>query len=448
MVLGGGIAGLSAAGVLARHFEEVQVFERDPYPEQPGVRPHAPQGGHVHVLLAKGLEVLARLVPELCGWLDEMGLREGDLTQHLRSAYAGKWLPRTRSGIPFRPCTRPEIEHLLRRDVLRRRNVTLLAEHRAERLLGGRRITGVRVAHGDATRDVEADLVVDAMGRASPSARWLDEAGTAPPVETVDAGVVYTSCLFEPPEEIDDDWIMLAASCQVPVDPRMGGVMRLGPRRMLCAHIAYGRPQPPRTPEEFVARMAELSVPELHRLLRVSRPVSELTVFGNTGNRWRRYGKLPSFPDGLVSIGDAVCTMNPRYGQGMTVAALSAERLDVELTAHHRERGGLGGFSHRFQRRLEDVLALPWQMALMEDRLWVSTFAGHTPGLGERVRMKTTERVMRAVLSDVDNFIQFMRVAHLIDAPARMFTPHFLATVARGSARAPGPSPSPRIGAA
>lgn len=448
VVLGGGIAGLAAAGVLARHFEEVTVVERDPYPEQPGVRPHAAQGAHVHVLLAGGLQVLSRLVPQLDGWLDERGLHEGDLTHHVRMANGGKWLPKVRSGIPFRPCTRPEIEHLLRRDVLQRPNITLLAGEKAEGLVGRQTITGVRLSRGGAERTLEADLVVDAMGRSSPSARWLEAAGTGPVGEdAVDAGVLYSSCLFEPPAGLEDDWILMAASGQVPVDPNMGALMRLGPGRMLAAFIAYGKPRAPRSPDELVARTAELSVPQVHRLLRESRPISEVTAFGNTGNRWRHYGKLPWFPDGFVSIGDAVCALNPRYGQGMTVAALGAERLDLELDAHAGEHGDLRGFSHHFQKRMEKVLKIPWEMALMEDRLWVQVFSGQAPGLGQRLVMKAMTRFLTTTFRDIDTFIRFMRVAHMLDAPLKMLSPRVLSALLKGGSGGPA-ADAPSIGVA
>ena len=53
-----------------------------------------------------------------------------------------------------------------------------------------------------------------------------------------------------------------------------------------------------------------------------------------------------------VILGDAACSLNPRYGQGMTVASLSVERLDASLTDHHRSHGNLDGFSHAFQQSL------------------------------------------------------------------------------------------------
>src|SRR5271170_3922481 len=106
IVLGGGIAGLSAVGAVARHFDEVTLVERDRYPLEPAERPHTPQGAHAHILLAGGLVTLFRLFPELPGWLDAMGRPAGDLTYHTRVAYEGRWLPRAQSGIPVRTCTR------------------------------------------------------------------------------------------------------------------------------------------------------------------------------------------------------------------------------------------------------------------------------------------------------------------------------------------------------
>jgi 2-polyprenyl-6-methoxyphenol hydroxylase-like FAD-dependent oxidoreductase len=129
-----------------------------------------------------------------------------------------------------------------------------------------------------------------------------------------------------------------------------------------------------------------------------------------------------------VVIGDAACSLNPRYGQGMTVASLGADRLDRELSAAR----SLDGFSQRFQRSLDRMLLVPWQMALMEDRAWVSSLSGEARSLGQRLALAGSQRVLRTAFSDIGTYIRFMRVAHLLDSPVKMLAPRTLARIARG----------------
>lgn len=452
IVLGGGICGLATAGVLSRHFERVTLIEQDRYDEAAPPRRHTPQGAHIHILLAGGLLTLTRLVPELPSLLDEQGLLPGDLTEHTRVAYSGRWLPRVHSGIPIRACTRGDVEQALLRDLKRRSQVTL---RDGMSLLGYRyrdRITGVRLAGPDgATEELSADLVVDAMGRSSPSVRLLKELGLPAPEETcVDPSIGYATAWFEEPAGIDDDWAVLATLPAFPQGYQMAAIIRFRTsRRLHCSIITYGKPRAPRSTDELVARLAEQEVPQLHRLLQRAKPLSDVALYANTQNRWRRYGRMPRFPDGLVILGDAACSLNPRYGQGMTVAALSAAELDRALSSYLGQHRSLHGFSPHFQRSLERVLTVPWQMALLEDRLWVSHFSGQPPSLPQRLLQAGSARLLQTAFTDIDTYITFMRVAHLLAPPTALLNPKTLARLASlrpAPASAAGSSDVPGIG--
>jgi 2-polyprenyl-6-methoxyphenol hydroxylase-like FAD-dependent oxidoreductase len=72
IVIGGSVAGLITARVLADYFDRVTVLERDHIEEHPAIRQSIPQGNHVHVLLLGGLQVLSSLYPGFTNKLESL----------------------------------------------------------------------------------------------------------------------------------------------------------------------------------------------------------------------------------------------------------------------------------------------------------------------------------------------------------------------------------------
>src|SRR5713226_1212683 len=69
IVIGGSIAGLMTAAVLADHFEQVTILERDHIEDAPALHKSIPQGNHAHALLLGGERVMSRLFP---GFVDKL----------------------------------------------------------------------------------------------------------------------------------------------------------------------------------------------------------------------------------------------------------------------------------------------------------------------------------------------------------------------------------------
>ena len=63
VVIGAGMAGLTAAGALSDRFDQVVVLERDTLPSEPAHRAGTPQARHVHALLLSGQRALSELFP-------------------------------------------------------------------------------------------------------------------------------------------------------------------------------------------------------------------------------------------------------------------------------------------------------------------------------------------------------------------------------------------------
>ncbi len=73
IVIGGSMAGLMTARVLADHFEQVTVLERDHIEDHPAIHKSIPQGNHLHALLLGGQRVMERLYPGFVDRLRAMG---------------------------------------------------------------------------------------------------------------------------------------------------------------------------------------------------------------------------------------------------------------------------------------------------------------------------------------------------------------------------------------
>ena len=93
VVLGGSMAGLLAARVLAERFTTVVVVERDRLPDAPEPRRGVPQGKHIHGLLAGGQQAFEQLLPGLTQELEADGVPVGDPLADVRL-----WINGHRSG--------------------------------------------------------------------------------------------------------------------------------------------------------------------------------------------------------------------------------------------------------------------------------------------------------------------------------------------------------------
>src|SRR3954447_14997656 len=192
-VLGGGVAGLGSALLLARDGHQVTVVERDALDvTEPLESPSWPRRGIPHFLqphafIARGrLEMMAHL-PDVYDALLAAGASTVDLCRKLPG---GDRRPED-DVLAYLGVRRPLIEWALRQAVEREPGIALRASTRVSGLrFASGRVTGVELDGSS----VDADVVVDAMGRRTPTIGWLAAAGIdAPQPESSDCGVVYYS---------------------------------------------------------------------------------------------------------------------------------------------------------------------------------------------------------------------------------------------------------------
>jgi 2-polyprenyl-6-methoxyphenol hydroxylase-like FAD-dependent oxidoreductase len=194
-----------------------------------------------------------------------------------------------------------------------------------------------------------------------------------------------------------------------------------------------GEDHPPTDEAGFLGFARGLRSPLLYEAIRNADPRSPIRGYRRTGNQRRHYERMRRWPERFVVVGDAACVVNPVYGEGMSIAAMTAVRLDRCLS----ETGGVPeGFARRFQRRVARCSAGAWLIATIEDLRYPTT-TGARVGARTRCAHWYLDRVMRAANRNAPTNTALVRVLGLVARPRLLFRPAvMIRALALGRSRA------------
>jgi len=373
VVVGAGMAGLTAARSLADFFERVIILENDALPKEATHRPGTPQSRHLHALLAGGLQALSRLFPGFEESLSQAGavrLRMGYDDRIERPGYDP--FPQRDLGILIYGMTRPLLEFTTRKRLGEYRNIELSESCRAQQFIaapGEATVTAVRCENSDGTSErLAADLVIDASGHGSLTLALLQSIGWPLPEETsIGVDIGYATALFEIPEDAPPDWIGARTLPDYPRNKRAASILPVEGNRWILTLGGRYDEKPPADWDGFLMYAQNLRTPTVYNAIRHAKRPSEIARFGFKASCWRHFERLEKFPRALLPFGDAICRFNPIYGQGMSVAALEADVLNRLLTAQSAESDGLAGLAAAFFPEAERLIDTPWWTAAIPD---------------------------------------------------------------------------------
>lgn len=427
-LVGGSMAGLLCARVLSDHFHRVTILERDRFPTGPDNRRGVPQGRHAHGLLASGGQVIEQLFPGISSELVAAGAIAGDPVRDARWFIEGACLDRSPSGLKGLVMSRPLLEAAVRKRVLALPNVAARENVTVDGLAKSpdhARVAGVHI--GDET--LHADLVVDCSGRGSHSPRWLESLGYAQPVEDrVEISVAYTTRSFRRhPLHLNGDVAVV-----VPATPegKRGGVLlaQEGDRWTLTLIGYFGQVAPSEL-DGFIEYARSLPTPCIYEAIRDAEPLGEPASSRYPASTRRRYERLDRFPEGFLVFGDAICSFNPIYGQGMSVSALEAEQLAAVLA-----RKSPGTLAKQFFRQAAKVIDIPWGITVGSDLRMKETVGPRTPAV--KFINWYMSKLHRAAHRDPVASLAFHRVGNLLAPPPTVLHPRLAARVLLGNLRA------------
>ncbi|MGH3765515.1 MAG: FAD-dependent oxidoreductase [Pseudonocardiaceae bacterium] len=418
VVLGASMAGLLATRVLADAYRRVTVIDRDAMPEIGAHRRGVPHGRHHHALQPRGVAVLEELFPGFTAAAVRAGAGSGDVLRHCRWILSGHRLRQATGGVLGLIASRPFLEGQVRARVGALPGVTFVERGDIAGLTttAGRQVTGVQVRdRAGEHRQLAADLVVDATGRGSRTPVWLAEWGYQPPAEErIDIGLGYATRTYRlRAGALGSDGLVLIGA--TPDNPRSGVLGMLeGGRHMLTLGGILGD-HPSTDPAAFEAFAASLPFGDISDAIVGAEPLDNPVAFRFPAAVRRRYEDLHDFPEGLLVLGDAVCSFNPVYGQGMTVAANQA--LVLRRLLSHRPNPPPG----RYFRAIAKTVDQPWEFAVGAD-LALPGVPG-TPTRRIRIANAYLPRLLAAASSDAALGTAYIRVLGLLDRAESLLRP-------------------------
>jgi 2-polyprenyl-6-methoxyphenol hydroxylase-like FAD-dependent oxidoreductase len=438
------MGGLLAARALSEFYAAVTVLERDTFPVSDIPRKGVPQGRHAHGLLARGRAVIEDFFP---GWTDEVvacGGARGDIAGDVTWIGHGVTIKSAPSEMVGLLASRPVLEGHVRRRLMALSNVRMIEDRVVQGLIADdsrATIKGVRAKVGnEAEQTMTADLVVDASGRRSSSPAWLENFGYArPEEEKIEIGIGYTTRIYRRhPADLGGKLAAIVAGSGP--NWRSGAILYQAEDRWIVSIGGYFGDHAPDDDQMYAAYAGSLPTSDIHDIVAHAEPVSDFARYRFPANLRRRYERLTRFPAGYLVFGDALCSFNPIYGQGMTVAAQEAALLRECLDA------GQADLARRFFAAAATAIDTPWDIAVGNDLRHPQVEGPRSP----KVRFINwyIGKLHMAARHDAKLTTAFLEVANLEAPPTKLLHPAIvLRVISRNLGRRGDQTAATRAGA-
>jgi 2-polyprenyl-6-methoxyphenol hydroxylase-like FAD-dependent oxidoreductase len=432
IVIGSSMGGLLAARALADYYQQVTVLESDVFPLPGKNRKGVPQDRHSHGLLSRGREILEQLFPGITEELKTQGALPYDLLQQSRWFTNGGYLyQKSPSELIGLLVSRPLLEAQVRKRLLSLPSIKIIENCDVLGLLATSertRIVGVRLidrADGSSESALNADLVVDATGRRSLSPVWLEKLGyEKPQEEQMSVGIGYTTRSYRRRlEDLQGD-LATIVSPSLP-NWRCGVILAQEGDRWIVSIGGYLGDRAPRDEQGFLEFAKSMPATEIYEVIKDAEPLSELLPYKVSSSQRRRYETMARFPENYLVFGDAICSFNPIYGQGMTVAALESLALQNCLAK------GSQNLRARFFKSAGKLIDIPWSIVVDND-LRIPQVEGKR-SLRVRFLNWYMSKLHVAARRDRVVAIAFLKVTNLMASPESLLHPRILLRVLLGN---------------
>lgn len=409
-IVGSGIAGLCAAAAIAPSADKVLVLCRDRRPPIPETRKSVPQGDHISILLQAGLLKLEGLLPGIHEELVHAGaasIRAGSGQQIFIN---GCWTHERPLDLVFLGQSRPFLEYHIHRRIARLQNVTIMPQARVDKLMFSDtgRVCGVSGTNMSGGFSHSADLVIDATGNGGRLFRQVESfLGCEFPTDIMEIGIFYATAFFTKPPEYRDQTENILILPEVG-QSRIGGSLIDVEQDVWCVSL-HGRrgALPPRDMKEWMAMAMSLPDSRIWERLRNATLLRPMKTFKKPRAHWRHFENSQDvLPPGYLPIGDVISSLNPIFGQGMTVSIGHADSLSAACNE------GEAGFLHTYLQGAASWSRSAWVMTRQyEQRL---SKAGSMTEREQQLLTQLSERYHESIRGSEDTHLQIVRQSQML----------------------------------
>jgi hypothetical protein len=236
----------------------------------------------------------------------------------------------------------------------------------------------------------------------------------------------YTSCYYRRrPEHIPGvNGIVVLAT---PPSKRLAVLLAQDDNRWVLTIGGYLGDHAPTDYQGFLQAVRDLPTPDIYNVVKDAEPLGKPVAYTFPANLRRRYDKLTRFPEGYLVTGDALCSFNPIYGQGMTVAAMEAEALSASLSKNRNQP------AQDFFAKTSKIIDASWNTAVGSDLSFPQIEGPRTPLV--RFLNWYIDKVHVAAHQDAQVSIAFLKVINMTAPPPSMLHPRIVWRVIKGNLR-------------
>ncbi len=415
IVIGGGIAGLVNAQVLSDFFEEVIVYEKEAPINYGENRRSTPHTRHGHILWKKGEEILNEIFPNFTQEMIDRGSFQFNAADDFDWYHDGQWKLKYPSSINLISQSRSLLESYIQERTLRNSKIRLVCNTKVTEIMCSEGVVvGMKVDDGIRSSVDSADFYLDTTGSSS---AYLTCAQGSIFSKSFDVNLTYLSAVFQIPVHlVNNPTGITYIRPRGPLERNGGGILRIEGNRWLVTLYGYDGAALEQSIDGLLQSARQLPDGLIYDLIKDAVLLSEIDRY-KIRSVYCRNLKAADLPARLLVGGDAICRLDPVFGQGVTMICIYADVLRSIV----RSASDLHSVQRAYFAAVNRATFVPWQMAKTEDFRY--------PGIkNERsvltwLSMRYSDWLFPLIANDAYVCERFLKVINLQSSPIILFSP-------------------------